>query len=564
MTTPRGDSTAAALVDYSAAWEDTPYQETFYRPGKVPVFAPTMPALLRAYQLSHGDKPLFVSDREEVVGNEVLQQSALLARRLLHQGVGKGTRVGLLLPNGARFIIAWLAVTRIGAVAVPVSTLSTAPELGHILRHADVQLLLAVPRYLSRDYVADLAQVLELPVAQPGPLQVASLPYLRDVWFWDQHTPSWGQAVAVATGAKVGESLLAAAEEQVAAADPATIIYTSGSTSAPKGVIHSQGALVRQGVRLAASFPYGEGDRVYITAPMFWVGGLTTGLLNTMLCGATILYHSSGDIGTQLDFIERQRANFVFVWPHVARAMAADPSFGQRDFSALQGGSINEALPPAKRSNQPYFGNALGMTETCGPHSVPLPNAPPGYEGTMGPVMPGMAWRIVDVETREPVADGQQGELLVRGDTLMLGMVKKERSEVFDADGWYPTADLCSVRDGLLFFHGRIDDLIKTSGANVSPAEVEAELCALPQISQAFVVGIPDVKRTSLVAAVVVPEPGMDPDIPAIQQSLAARLSSYKRPRLILAMAADDLPKLSSAKVDKRALRALLIRQQNP
>src|SRR5690606_19515537 len=172
-------------------------------------------------------------------------------------------------------------------------------------------------------------------------------------------------------------------------------------------------------------------------------------------------------------------------------------SFGQRDFSALQGGSINEALPPAKRSNQPYFGNALGMTETCGPHSVPLPNAPPGYEGTMGPVMPGMAWRIVDVETREPVADGQQGELLVRGDTLMLGMVKKERSEVFDADGWYPTADLCSVRDGLLFFHGRIDDLIKTSGANVSPAEVEAELCALPQISQAFVVGIPDVKRTS-------------------------------------------------------------------
>src|SRR6185369_6031033 len=286
--------------------------------------------------------------------------------------------------------------------------------------------------------------------------------------------------------------LLAAVEKEVAPSDLISIIYTSGSTADPKGIMHTHGAFMRQSAKLCATYPYQWDDRVYAPMPFFWVGGLTFTVLNAMYIGATVL--GTAKTGPELlDFVERERATYVVAWPHITRALAADPMLSKRDLSSMRGGGLVEVLPPEKRpKNQLFFGQCLGMSETSGPHTISLPDLPDHLIGSMGPPMPGMQHRIVDVDTGKELQSGETGELQVRGDALMAGMVKRDRAEVFDADGWYHTGDLCSWKDGHIYFHGRLDDMIKTSGANVSPREVEAVLMGLPGVAQASVSSVPD------------------------------------------------------------------------
>jgi acyl-CoA synthetase (AMP-forming)/AMP-acid ligase II len=295
---------------------------------------------------------------------------------------------------------------------------------------------------------------------------------------------------------------------------------------------------------------------VFAQLPYFWIGGLTTTLLNAMYTGATLL--GTGASGTALlDFLERERVSYIIGWPHTLRGMAADPSFPKRDFSAMRGGGLVEALPAEKRPKNQIFGNSLGMTESCASHTVSMPDYPDSLAGTLGPPMPGIEHRILGLDGKE-AAPGEVGELLLRGDTMMLGMVKRERADVFDADGWYRAGDLCSMRDGHLFFHGRIDDLIKTAGSNVSPREVEQVLMALPGIATANVSAVPDAARGSVVGAILVPRPGVTLDPEAIRREAAKTLASYKVPRVLLILEAAAIPMMSSGKPDRRALLRML------
>jgi len=321
--------------------------------------------------------------------------------------------------------------------------------------------------------------------------------------------------------------------------------------------MHVHAAFMRQSAKVAATFPYRSGDRIFTQMPFFWVGGLTLTLLCSMHLGATLL--GSGKVGAPLlDFLEKERVSFAVGWPHLMKALAADPTFPSRNFSAMRGGALQEAVPVELRPKNQYFGWALGMTETCGPHTAAAFDLPESLTGSMGTPMPGMQLKIVDVDSRADIEPGQIGELLVRGDALTVGMVKRERADVFEPDGWYRTADLCSFRDGNLFFHGRADDLIKTAGANVSPKEVEAALLAVPGVAQAYVSSVPDKARGAVVGAVIVPAPGASLDAVLVKAAAAKALASYKVPRVVVTLEAAKLPVMSSSKVDRRALIGLL------
>jgi acyl-coenzyme A synthetase/AMP-(fatty) acid ligase len=199
------------------------------------------------------------------------------------------------------------------------------------------------------------------------------------------------------------------------------------------------------------------------------------------------------------------------------------------------------------------------MTETSGPHTIAHLDLPEDLTDSFGTPMPGMELRLVHPTTGEEIdRDDEIGELLVRGDVLMQDMVKRVRHEVFDADGWYRTGDLCAFRRRHLLFHGRTDDMIKTAGANVAPGEVEVVLRAIPGVFQVHVTGVRDPARGAAVAAAVVPEPGQHLAVEDIMQVAAEHLSSYKVPRTILVIEAKDLPMMSSAKVDRRVLLARL------
>jgi acyl-CoA synthetase (AMP-forming)/AMP-acid ligase II len=518
---------------------------------------PSVPALLRYCATHYPARELCVFDDRRLTYGEADERSALLAGQFVAAGVGKASRVGMVFPNSPDFIIVWLAIVRIGAVAVPVSTLSTGAELASIIRHADLALLVTADRYRSHDYPASLEGAIEGLAESCGALRLRDAPYLRGVWVWGSSAPAWASALDLLAPSGISRGLLEAIESEVSPADLVSIIYTSGSTAAPKGAIHTHNSFMRQAAKLGAIMPYRSDDRVFTPMPFFWVGGLTYTVLAAMHIGCTLL--GSASTGSALlDFLERERVTYLTGWPHLLTALETDPSFPGRDLSALRGGNLLAALPPGQRPRNQVFGIALGMTETAGPHTVSHPDYPDELAGTLGPVMPGMEHRLIDPDSGLDVAPEALGELLVRGDALMAGFVKQERETCFDTAGWYHTGDLCSYRGDHIFFHGRLDDMIKSSGANVSPREVEAALAILPGIEQAIVVSVPDPQRVSVVGAIVVARGGAILHEEDIRRSLRGTLSEYKIPRVIKVIQPADLPILSSTKIDRRLLISML------
>jgi len=457
---------------------------------------PTLPAMWSTVVAANRDRDFVVSLREDgsvdrVKYGEADELARSLARTLLELGVVKGTRVGILAPNGPEFAIALLAATRLGAVAVPINTFFQAPELAWLLRHADVHTLLTVPSLLGKDVLARLeAAVPGLATATHEPLLLESAPSLR-------HVVALGEsdrAYLSRPRAGCDPQFVAACEAAVRPADDLMVIYTSGSTAEPKGVIHAHGPAIRHAHFVASGHEWTADDRAYVPMAFFWVGGLVFGLLAPMQLGVTILTEHRFDAGHVLRFLEAERATYVMGFPHVGTALANHPSFATTDLSSLREGYHQMLLDPRHRTRDATLRVAtLGMTETCSSHTwwPPHEELPEEKRGSLGVSGPGYEHKIVD-ERGDTVAAGVVGEICVRGRALMRGMVGRTREEVFDADGWYRTGDAASRdADGHLYFAGRTDDMIKTSGANVAPIEVESVLATMPGVRDAYVIGVP-------------------------------------------------------------------------
>jgi acyl-CoA synthetase (AMP-forming)/AMP-acid ligase II len=240
--------------------------------------------------------------------------------------------------------------------------------------------------------------------------------------------------------------------------------------------------------------------------------------------------------------------------------LVSDPSYAARDFSFIRTGNLYPIMPPALRPADPELRhNMLGMTETG---SVALMESdesdqPERYRGSFGHPVPDLEARVVDPDTGADCAPGEPGELWFRGPNLMEGYYGRERHDVFTADGWFRTGDVCtSDAEGYLYFKGRRGDMIKTAGANVSPREVEPVLCEVIGCESAIVLGLPDDERGQVVAAVLV-ESFDDMDDDALRAALRDRLSAYKVPRRFLRLSRIGIPMLSSGKPDMPALAAM-------
>jgi len=533
-------------------------------PTMQPDFLATIPAMSAAMVEQFGQLTQVVDHGSPKVFSDIAQGSAAVARGLLGAGLPKAARVGVLLPNGADFIEALLGVTRIGGHAVLLSTLAKPRELAFMIRHSDIDTLIVAPKYLSNDYAGVLEAALPSLSGADGrrPLRLVEAPFLRSVWMWGGTRSGWtrgDRGALESLGEDVPAELLAAAEREVVPSDPAILIYTSGSTAEPKAVIHSHDALVRQSWRMSRYMTYQPGDRLMTTQPFFWIGGLCTSMLAANHCGAAIVCPDRPTTDGMLTCIARDGVTHIALWLPQLRGLLA----------AQDAGDIRERLKPNSAQQLGLFElappeltpNSLGMTETCGPHSMELfgPPLPADRAHSFGRAVDDFERRIVDPETGAELAAGEVGELLVRGGSLMLGLHRKERREVFDPDGFYRTGDLASLSDdGHLFFAGRRGDMIKVSGANVSPQEVEEVLTAQPEVAEAAVVGLPDPVRGEMLVAAVVPRPGASIDERNLLARLRGELASYKLPRRLVVLSSDEIPRTASQKIRKPELSALI------
>ncbi|HEY2331764.1 MAG TPA: class I adenylate-forming enzyme family protein [Acidimicrobiales bacterium] len=512
---------------------------------------PTLPVVLRAAAERFGDRQLLVLPDHRLTFADAEARSRLLARRLLAAGVGKGTRVAMHFPYSGDFLVAWLAVGRIGALVAPLSTAYTPHEVASALRRSDADVLLVPSRMMGRDELAFLREAVPaLPADDTdlgGPLFLDELPYLRRIWVLDDDALAGPAEV-------VDEWLLEAVEAEVMPADWIVLIQTSGSTAEPKGVLHTHGAFLRR--TLPAAAPPGPGTRVFLGMPFFWVGGVMA-LGMALGAGTTLVCQERFEAGAALDLIEQEGVVAIAGWLTLADRLRRHPSFPGRRLPPIVGLSTPAAGPP------PAFVTPLGMTESMGPHLAPThprygTDVPDDLRGSLGSSGPFYEHLLVDAETGAPIEGDGEGELCIRGYAVTVGMYKREREDVFDPDGWYRTGDRVTRRDGLYFFTGRTTEMIKTHGANVAPPEVEAALETLAGVKHAFVLGIPHPDLEEQVAAVVVPREGAELSVDELRSGAAGLLSSYKVPRVVLLMGEDEVPWLGTGKPDKRAMRPLL------
>jgi acyl-CoA synthetase (AMP-forming)/AMP-acid ligase II len=505
-----------------------------------PTPARTIDELVRSRATHYGSKPVVIDPVSRMSYHELEMTTSDLAACFVESGVGKGTRVGLIMPNSVRWVQIAIALTRIGAVLVPLSTLLKAGELVAQLRAASVQFLVSVQEFRGHRYADDLQRVSQL-----------ELPALREVWTVDR--------LARATPGEAARRIVDAITQTVTAADPLVIMFTSGSSGAPKGVIHSHGnalGAVRSG--LAARCITSQ-TRLYLPMPFFWVGGFGSGIVSALLAGATLVTEEIPRPETTLRLLETERVTLFRGWPDQAEALARHADAVGADLSALRPGSLEALLPPEQRAAPGARATLFGMTEAFGPYcGYPADNDMPATAwGSCGKPFSGVEVRIVDPDNGAPVPAGTAGMIQIRGPHTLRGICGRSREDLFTVDGFYPTGDLGHLDgDGFLFYHGRSDDMFKVKGATVYPSEVERALCTIDGVQNAYVTNVSGAVGQRVGAAVV-----CNSALTAEQLSHSARklLSAFKIPTVwLLVESDDDVPRGGTGKVDMPRLRELL------
>lgn len=529
----------------------------------------TLPRFLEDVVERHAARAAVRFEGAELSYGELERESRRLARALIAAGVVKGARVALLMANRPEWIVTAFAVAMTGAVLVPVNTFATPDERDYILRHSDASVLLLQSSLLGHRFLDDLLSAHpELGDGEPGRLRCAALPQLRRVVCLPtgddraDDPPAGGidgREQLLAGRASVDDALLDAIGEQVTPADDAVIIYTSGTTARPKGVLHYQRAPVIQGWRFAELMGLDTDDRVWTAQPFFWTAGMAMSLGATMAAGACLVLHETFDAAAALACIEAERITTVLAWPHQEKSMAEHPDAAGRDLGSVKHVEFASPLAALAGLETDEWGTygSYGLSETFTLASALPASAPAKLRAdTSGKPLPGMQLRVVDPDSGQPIDEHDKGELTVKGLTFMRGYYKVEPELYLDGDGFFHTQDGGSFDDdGHLHWSGRLSNLIKTGGANVSPLEIEDALVEYPGLKAGVAVGVPHPTLGEIVVLCAVCVDEATPEAGAIREHLRTRLAAYKVPKVVLFFEEGDVSYTGNQKVQVAPLR---------
>jgi fatty-acyl-CoA synthase len=498
---------------------------------------------------------------------DLLDRAMEVARSLIALGIGKGTRVGILMTNRHEFLAAAFGAALAGGVASPISTFYTAAELEVVLKASGVSYLLLERSVLKKDFAQVLFELEPLArTAAPGELQSTKFPFLRYAAMIDGDAPlglveTWDTFLA--RGADVPEALVLAAADSVAPADPGILLFSSGSTGKAKGILNANRAVCLQIWRWAKWYAIDPAHppRTWSANGFFWSGNFTMAFGTTLSTGGTLLLQRWFDAAEALEIMDKERCTLPIAWPHQWPQLAAAPNYLDVDLSPLR--YVDMRMPiaqhPTVHSTWMEPGQAYGNTETFTLISVFATGTPPEIAGdSHGIPTAGSTIKIVEPLTGMTVPIGERGEIAVKGPTLMLGYVGIPLDESLDAQGFLRTADGGFLDDrGRLHWEGRLNDIIKTGGANVSPLEIDAVIRDHPDVKVSQTVGVPDELLGEMVVTCIVPVAGTTPDAEALRSYAREKLSSFKVPRRILFVAEEDLETTGSAKIKTAELRKL-------
>jgi fatty-acyl-CoA synthase len=487
------------------------------------------------------------------------------ARALLALGVTRGDRVAVLLPNRPEWVVAALAIAKVGGIVAAISTFSTPRELAWALEHSEATALVTVAAFRGRAYLDALHDLCpELARSAPGQARSPRWPRLRAVVCFDErrHDGVFHPDDFLARAAGTSAGALEAAQRSVHPADVCYLLYTSGSTATPKGVMLAHGSVIENGLSIGERQRLTPADRLWLAVPLFWSFGAANALPAILTHGGCVVLQESFEPGGALELLERERCTVYYGMANMARAILEHPDRPRRRLDSMRTG-LTIGLPEDLEMTMEAVDarelcNVYGSTETYGNCAVTDAHDPlPVRLHTQGLPLPGMEIRVVHPETRQPLAAGEVGELCVRGHvTSGYFRAPELTAAAFDPDGYFLTGDLGLLGDdGRVRFRGRLKEMIKTGGVNVAPLEVEQVLLQHPDVKQAYVVGVPDRDKDEIVAAALELHAGAAADAQAILAFCRERLASYKVPARLAFRKAEEFPRTPTGKIHKPGLR---------
>jgi fatty-acyl-CoA synthase len=542
-----------------------------------PFLRETVGGMLAAMATRARDREAIVATDRRITYAELYRQARRVAAGLLALGVRKDDKVALWLPNRPEWFFVQAGCALIGAVVVALNTRYKAHELRYILRQSDATTLVCADHSGPVDFLETLGEVLpSLREAVPGELGEDEFPVLRRV-IVDADDPYAGclrlRDVQEAGDAPDAAPALRAAAAALRPEDPFTILYTSGTTSFPKGAVISHLNCLPHGWWCGEVMRLTEADRVLHALPLSGTWGGLCVPLAALTHGAALVLMETFEAAVALRLIETER---ITVWNGVdamAIPMLEHPDLARRDRSRLRtggfaatGGGVQglfEAVVErlgVRQAFQPY-----GMTEVNAMALVHDLDEPVESRALAG-VWPadGIETRVVDPETGRDQPVDHEGELWLRGRLVTTGYYEKpeETAKAFSPDGWFKTGDL-AVRDaaGRIVFIGRLREVLRISHFMVAPGEIEAYLQTHPKVLQAFVIGVPDTRTNEAAVAYVIPRPGVDDLTEAeLIAHCRGRIASFKVPRHVRVVA--DVPRTPGPhgdKVQKARLREMFL-----
>ena len=519
----------------------------------------TIPLLVDRAVRAFGEREALVEGDLRLTWGDLAARVDEAGRAFIASGVEHGDRIAIWSPNISEWVVAALGAQRVGAAVATLNTRFKAEEGAHNLRTSGSRMLFTVTDFLDTDYVSLLRS------GDDGvPDCVEEIVVLRGPS--DDGTVGWSDFLR--RGDDVVADAVARRAEAVGGGDLSDIIFTSGTTGAPKGAMMGHAASIRAFWSWADVIGLRENDRYLIVNPFFHAFGLKAGILACLLRGATMVPHAVFDVPSVVRRIEEERITMLPGPPAIYQTILNDPDLSSRDLSSLRLAVTGAAPVPVEMLERMRTDlgfetvvTGYGLTEAHGIVTMNRHDDPPELiSSSDGRAIDGVEVVTVDREGM-PTPPGEPGEIWVRGYNVMLGYIgdPDATAAAIDEDGWLHTGDI-----GVLDAHGnlkitdRLKDMFITGGFNVYPAEVEAILGRHPHLAQVAVVGVPDERMGEVCAAFVVPRAGATVDADAVTAWSREHMANYKVPRTVRVV--ESLPVNASNKVLKYALREQLRR----
>jgi acyl-CoA synthetase (AMP-forming)/AMP-acid ligase II len=514
--------------------------------------AGTIAGLIASAAEQFGDRAAVVDGATRYTYAELDGEARTFGAALVATGVDRGDRVAIWAPNSAEWIVAALGTFLAGAVLVPVNTRFKGREAADILGRSRARVLVTVNGFIGTDYVSLLdAAGADLPLL--GTVVVARGPATANAGSWaellDRATPQ-SRAELDRRAAAVGPD------------DPSDILFTSGTTGVPKGVVQTHGRTLAVGTDWVAMTGLTAGDRYLMVNPYFHMFGLKGGIVACVAAGATMLPEPVFDVDRVLARVGVEGVTVLPGPPTLYASILDHPDRGGHDLSTLRVAVTGSADIPVELIGRIYDQlpfrmviSGYGLTEGGTATSTAPDDDARTVATTIGRLRPGFELRLVDGDGAD-VPPGEAGEVLLRGPSVMSHYLDdpEATAQVLSADGWLRTGDIGRIDDaGCVHFVGRSKDMFIVGGFNAYPAEIENLLRHHPGIRQAAVVGIPDERMGEVGMAFVVPEPDAAVSAAGVISWARDQMANYKVPRVVEIL--DALPLNATGKVEKEALR---------